>query len=387
MKKNKVLLKPATFLIPLFLLSACGTSANEEPTSNETPSPSTTQEAGVTPDTEAPSTSEGLDVALIVSYGGINDGSFNQGAWEGVVDFASTRDISYQHFTPSEFTDAGYLSTIELAVNAGASIIVLPGFSFTHAVYAAQDIFPDVHFALLDDLPADPETWETRIEPNTVAVTYAEEQAGFLAGYAAVIEGFRNLGFIGGMQMPPVSRFGHGFILGADYAGTKLNLSPGDIEVIYHYANTFDASPIVQTTAASWYVSGTEIIFQAASAAGFSIMQAAETNNGFVIGVDTDQSGDSDTVITSAIKGVDVSVYQILDLFFNDNFPSGEQIVFDASSGGVGLSMETSRFNTFTQEMYDELFVQLINGEITIPITLEEGASALHTDIVDVILP
>lgn len=362
MKKISITLTLAFAMI----LSACATPAQQSDQHGD--NNQTLNEAG------AP---EDITIGLIVSHGGINDRSFNQASWEGMSAFANSNNLGYAYFTPAEFTDAGYLNAIELAINAGAQIVITPGFSFAHAVYQAQDIFPDTMFALFDELPSNPQTWEPRIENNTVAVTYAEEQAGFLAGYAVVMEGHRNLGFIGGMSMPPVVRFGHGFILGAEYAAQSLGLDPGEVNILYHYAMTFDPTPEVQTTAAAWFNSGIEVIFTAAGGAGSAVMAAAEAQGGFVVGVDSDQSEDSETVITSALKGVSYSVYAVLEGFVQGNFPGGQNITFGAETGGVSLPMETSRFQNFTNDQYLAIFNRIANGELDININIDQGVNGL----------
>ena len=205
-----------------------------------------------------------------------------------------------------------------------------------------------------------------RNETDAIAdlIVYAEEQSGYLAGYAAVKDGYKKLGFMGGIAVPAVIRFGHGFIQGADAAAKELGLT--DVEMKYYYTGVFWETPEVQNRAASWFESGTEVIFSCAGGAGSSVMAAAVVNNGKVIGVDTDQSGESETVITSAVKGLAESVYQTLELYYANEFPGGTTKVFDASVKGVGLPMETSQFKTFSQEDYDAVYEKLVNGEIVV---------------------
>jgi len=153
---------------------------------------------------------------------------------------------------------------------------VTPGFLFESPVFVAQDRYPNVHFILVDGTPhsADYSTFKTG--NNTVGVLYAEDQAGFLAGYAVVKDGSRRLGFVGGMAVPAVVRFGYGFIQGAEYAAKELGLASGSITVNYHYTGGFAATPEAQTLAASWYNNGVEVIFACGGAVGNSVMAAAE---------------------------------------------------------------------------------------------------------------
>ncbi len=301
------------------------------------------------------------EIAQIVIAGGtIDDKSFNQGAWEGVVDFATEHDLTHKYYQSTEDTVDGFINAIDLAVKGGAKVIVTPGFVFEPAIFKAQDSYPDTKFILLDGTPQDGTYTDYRIEDNVCSVFYAEQQAGFLAGYASVKDGFRKLGFIGGMAVPAVKKFGYGYIQGAEYAARELGLQAGDIEIKYTYVGNFDASPENQTLAASWYQGGTEVIFSCGGPVGFSVMAAAEQTDKKVIGVDSDQSTDSDTVITSAVKMLRNSVYQMLDLYLKDQFPGGKSTVLDVKSDGVGLPMESSRFTTFSQSDYDEIYGRLV---------------------------
>ena len=339
-------------------------AADPEP---EAPAPEP-GEAEDEPAAEQPAEWDGIPLALVTDYGTIDDGSFNQGSWEGVVQYALPRGIPHQYIQPAAVSDAAYLDAIELAIIGGAQLIVTPGFLFQASVYEAQSLFPDVKFVLIDSQPVGPDG--PYVASNTVAVLYAEHESGFLAGYAAVMEGHRNLGFIGGIAVPAVVLFGTGFVEGAEYAAGVLGLSPGEVTVRYAYAGTFSPSPEVQTMAASWYADGIEVIFAAAGGAGFSVMAAAEAAGAYVIGVDIDQSGASPTVITSALKGLSASVYSVIEDFFAGNFPGGQAKLFDASLDGVSLPMETSRFQNFTQAQYDEIFGRLARGEITLSTTI-----------------
>ena len=207
------------------------------------------------------------------------------------------------------------LNYIDLAVSAGAKLVITPNYLFEAAVYKAQDMHPNVSFVLLDGTPQDGTYTDFRIEKNVYSVLYAEEQAGFLAGYAIVKEGYTNLGVMGGIAVPPVIRFGYGFVQGANYAAKELKMPTGSIKINYTYVGSFNATPENQTLATSWYQNGVQVIFAPAGGAGNSVMSAAENNNGLVIGVDIDKSFESHTVITSAIKMIKNSVYNAVEFF------------------------------------------------------------------------
>ena len=359
----------ALILVSLLVFAACG----------PTPTPPTPPPATETPvDEPGPNIiawgPDEIPIALVTDYGTIDDGSFNQGSWEGVVAFAEANNVPHEYFQPAEISDAAYVDAIALAIEAGAQIVVTPGFLFAAAVYEAQDLWPNVKFVLIDAQPnLGPDT-DARIANNTVAVLYAEQESGFLAGYAAVMEGHRSLGFMGGIPVPAVVRFGTGFVEGAELAAQELGLEAGEITIRYTYVGTFSGSPEVQTMAAAWYADGVEIIFAAAGGAGLSVMAAAEHAGALMIGVDIDQADQSPTVVTSALKGLEASVYSIISDFFADNFPGGQAKIFNAALDGVGLPMATSRFENFTQADYDAIFARLAAGEFNLSTTL--GAEA-----------
>ena len=302
--------------------------------------------------------SAGAEIAMIADGGTIDDKGFNQGTYEGVKQYGEEKGISYKYYKPVEKTTDAYLSAMELAIEGGAKIIVAPGFRFTEAMYIAQDTWPDTKFVLLDGVPT--QNGESKTNANTVGIQYAEEQAGFLAGYAAVVEGYKKLGFMGGVATPAVVRYGYGYIQGAEAAAKELGVT--DVEINYYYTGTFDATPETQTLAATWYQNGTEIIFACGSGVGQSVMAAADASSGKSIGVDIDWAEESETVVTSAMKSLSGTVYQMLDKFYTDSFPGGENIVMDASNEGVELPMETSRFEKFDQAQYDELYKKLADG-------------------------
>jgi basic membrane protein A and related proteins len=324
------------------------------------------------------------EIALITDVGDIDDKSFNQGAWEGVVDFAEENNKTYEYYRPTAIGTDPYLAAIELAVENGAKVIVTPGFLFETPIFFAQDDFEDTNFILLDGVPNDG-NWgasggpEFRTEDNVMSILYAEEQAGFLAGYAAVRDGYRSLGFMGGMAVPAVVRFGIGFAQGANVAATELNLGADAISLRYHYTGDFAANTKNRATADTMFQQGVKVIFAAGGAVGQSVMAAAEaTTDGKVIGVDINQGGDSTRVITSALKGLGASVQQALAEYFDDEFRGGETVVFNASNDGVGLPTDTEsfRFQTFTMAQYNTVFGKLANGTIMVSNDLASGSGA-----------
>lgn len=368
MKLFKKVLSVALALTLVFSLTACGTKndANDNttttPGTTETATPEATEEA--TPEaTEA--ASDEYEIALITDVGTIDDKSFNQGAWEGVEAYAVENNKTYKYYKPTEKSDDAYLVSIGLAVKAGAKIIVCPGYLFEIPIYNAQTQYPDIKFIILDGYPHSGD-YTPDIKENVYSIFYAEQEAGFLAGYAAVKDGYTKLGFMGGIAVPAVIRYGYGFVQGADYAAKELGLASDALDLKYTYVGNFDASPDNQAKAAAWYNEGTEIIFACGGAVGNSVMKAAEAAGTKVIGVDVDQSPESDTVITSSMKNLKKSVYDALGEYYNDSFPGGTTISLNAETEGVELPMATSKFETFTEADYAAIYDKIVKKEITI---------------------
>lgn len=314
---------------------------------------------------------DGYELALITDVGTIDDKSFNQGSWEGLEKYAKDNNLTYKYYKPTEKSDEACLNAIDLAVKGGARVVVTPGFLFEVPIFEAQTKYPEVTFILIDAEPL--KDGEKKLGDNVLSIFYAEEQAGYLAGYAAVTEGYKNLGFMGGIAVPAVVRFGYGFLQGADAAAGELGLSAGDVTVKYTYVGNFDASPENNAKAAAWYNEGVECIFACGGGVGNSVMKAAETEGTVVIGVDVDQSGESDTVITSAMKNLGDSVYDAIAGCYDGTFKGGTTLNLNAAENGIELPMDTSKFTVFTQGMYDGLYGKLQDG--TIKVVVDTDAS------------
>lgn len=334
-------------------------------------------------------TPSGFEIALITDKGNIDDKSFNQGAWEGVVKFTETDKVTHKYYKPEEANDAGYLAAIELAVTGGAKVIVTPGFLFEVPIYEAQTKYPDVKFILLDGAPHTPDYKTYKTEANVASILYAEEQSGYLAGYGAVMDGMTKLGFMGGMAVPAVQAFGYGYLQGAEKAAAELGLPDKSISVIYHYTGDFAETDTNKATAKTIYQAGTEVIFACGGSVGKSVMSAAAESDAKVIGVDVDQRYDSETVLTSATKGLGASVVAVLESIYKTNSwatYSGKTTVFNAKNNGVGLPTSVigdakanafDRFKTFDKAAYDKVFATLVDGTAapvrTIKVAAETG--------------
>ncbi|MBE5960866.1 MAG: BMP family ABC transporter substrate-binding protein [Lachnospiraceae bacterium] len=305
------------------------------------------------------------ELALVTALNSIDDKSFNQGSWEGLKQYAEEKEISYKYYESPDSSETSVQATIALAITGGAKVVVCPGYLFEVPLYNVQDQYPDVTFVLLDGTPNDG-NGNVKIGDNVICYTYAEEQAGFLAGYAAVMDGNRALGFMGGVAAPAVVRFGYGYVQGAEYAAKELGLTAGEVSIDYTYVGNFDASPENQAIAASWFNKGTDIIFGCGGNVGNSVMSAAETAGKKVIGVDTDQSVESSTVITSAMKNLTKTVYDALAAHYTGTLETGVCENLDVTTNSVLLPMETSVFESFTKEQYNAIYEELAAGNIEI---------------------
>lgn len=297
------------------------------------------------------------EVAMITDSGSVTDKSFNQSAYEAVEEFGKKNDLTYKYYAPKDTDKAGLLSTVDDAVDNGAKIIVTPGFNFAAAIYDAQEKYPDVKFVCIDFEPAN-DDGEAKVGDNTVCYLFQENESGYLAGYAAVKEGFTHLGFTGGMALPAVENYGVGFVQGASDAAVEAN---ANVTINYTYTGTFNESPEIKTLAATWYHDGAEIIFSCGGQICNSVFAAASEAGTKSIGVDSDQSGDSDTVLYSALKDVKGAALQGLEMYKDKKFTGGETVTF-ANAGDITYSAEN--FKNFTDEDYKAVKAKITDGSL-----------------------
>ena len=337
----------------------------EAPTETE---PADTTEAPTEPDVTIDNS---MKVAFVTDVGNIDDHSFNQYTYEGVTTFGEKYDIETTYYKPSEDTDQAREDAINQAIADGYNTIVMAGFLFGPACAASAAQHPDVNFLALDvsafDLGVDP------IPSNVSLIVYKEEQAGYLAGYAAVKAGYTELGYCGGMAVPAVVRYGYGFVQGADAAAEELGV---DVNLKYWYSGVFAPNDEIVSKMDTWYVEGTEVVFACGGAIYQSVVSAAESNEALVIGVDVDQSNISDTIITSAMKALSNSVILALTSCGTNGWAWPEAYAGTCQSLGaaedcVGLPMETSKLGDFDQAAYDALFAAIVDGTVVIDDTSE----------------
>jgi basic membrane protein A len=334
------------------------------------------------PATEAPATSVITKVALVTDVGTIDDESFNQATWQGVEAWCTDNGIEYTYYQPTEDSTDARVVSITQAINEGANVIVMPGYLFGTTLLEVQDEYPDVYFIAIDvaqgDLTYDYQTYYNP-SANTTCISFAEEQAGYLAGYAAVKDGYTKLGFLGGMAVPAVVRYGYGFVQGADAAAKELQTP---VEINYTYGGQFFGDANITAKMDGWYSAGTEIVFACGGGIYTSAVEAALNYNGKVIGVDVDQNyigekGVADGTyaynpfVTSAMKGLqNVTETALADLEAGNwaNY-GGQFLKFSLAEGDyVGLPTTEGSWNfaTFTVDDYNAVVAAIKDGSITI---------------------
>lgn len=360
-------------------LAACGNGENKD-TSESSEASQTESTAG-----KADTKFDDNSLYLITDLGEIDDKSFNQGSFEGLKKFAEEIGVKANYIKPAGEGDQIYQQAVEQAIQAGAKVVVTPGFLFETAVGNAQELHPDVHFIAVDFEPAkvlegqvdeqgNPKK-ETKVGPNTMSLLFKEQDSGFLAGYLAVKDGYKNLGFMGGVAVPAVVRFGFGYIAGANYAAKELGTN---VKIKYTYTNSFVEKPEIQTQAASWYKAGTDCIFACGGKITFSILKAAQAPGNekvAVIGVDSDQSQEGEQIITSAMKNLVPSVYQAAKDIYEGKFKGGSTQVYGIQEDGVKLPIENSRFKNLGEAEYNEIYKALKENKDGIYDTLPKDFS------------
>ena len=332
-----------------------------------------------------------MKVAMITDYGDITDQSFNQTTYEACKAFCEEAGVDFQYYKPNSDSDTDRISSIEKAIDDGFNVIVMPGYAFAAAIVGTVEEYSDITFVALDvseyDLQAAKGTeadFSWAYPANLYSAVYQEELCGYMAGYAAVKLGYKKLGFLGGMAVPAVIRYGYGFVQGANQAAADLGVS--DVTIKYWYSGSFQANDDIKAKMDSWYSDGTEVVFACGGSICNSCVAAAQANNGKMIGVDVDQSPLDACVITSAMKALSNSVVVCLTdaqgngWKFTDAY-AGKETTLGAAEDCVGLPMETSQFTTFTQEKYDELYGKMASGELVIDNSSDAAVKPAVTNV------
>ena len=380
MKKILALLLAVVMVLGLVACASKDTPAAEtttdEPAATETKTEeTTTEESAAEETTEEPAAETGAvisKVALVTDVGTIDDESFNQATWQGVKAYCEANGIEYTYYQPTEdSTDARCIS-VDQAIKEGANVIVMPGYLFGATVVREQEKNPDVYFIAVDVGAGDlTEDYATYYDPaaNVVCATFAEEQAGYLAGYAVVMDGYTKLGFLGGMAVPAVIRYGYGWLQGARDAAKELGV---EVECNYTYGGQFFGDANITAKMEGWYAGGTEIVFACGGGIYTSAVEAANIHGAKVVGVDVDQSYIDACIVTSAMKGLQNVTETILGALNNGEWEStygGKFITYSLSEGdyvGIPTAESSWRFNSFTMDQYTAVHDKLMSGEIVV---------------------
>ena len=377
-------------LVMVLSLAACGASDTPATEAPKTDAPAT----------EAPKAEDAkteYKIAMITDYGDITDQSFNQTTWEAVVAFGKDNGVETKYYKPTTNDTAGRVASTELAIAEGYNVIVMPGYAFGGTIAEISGDYPDVKFIALDVSAGDlleggvalkgetydynPDNWNLTDYvhmDNVYCAIYQEELSGYMAGYAAVKLGYTKLGFLGGMAVPAVVRFGYGYVQGVDAAAKELGIN---VDMKYAYGNQFFGDADITAVMDTWYADGTEIVFACGGGIWASAAEAAKKAGGKVIGVDTDQSAVIDgqygegITITSAMKGLyPTTVDTLTNVVINGKWAdyAGKVdtlglVSTDPAANYVQLA-GTTHFEDgkFTAEDYANLVKDMYEGKVTV---------------------
>ena len=341
-------------------------------------------------------TNKEYKVAMITDYGDITDKSFNQTTYEACMEFCKDNGVAFKYYKPTDNNTDARVKSTEQAISEGYNVIVMPGYAFAGTLVAVAPQYPDVKFVALDvalgDLleaavgaagekyDYDPSNWDLADYfdmSNVYCAVYQEELCGYMAGYAAVQFGYTKLGFLGGMAVPAVIRYGYGFVQGADAAAQELDKQ---IEINYVYGGQFSGDADITAVMDTWYQGGTEVVFACGGGIYTSAAEAAAKADGKVIGVDVDQAAIIDAygegmTVTSAMKGLAPTTIDTLKGIVAGNWDkyagkiqtlglvSGE----DPTLNYVQIPMDSTQWTSeFGKEDYIALVAKMFAGEIEV---------------------
>lgn len=329
--------------------------------------------------TEAAAGKSNLRVGMVTDAGTIDDKSFNQGTWEGIKRASADYGLDAKYLKPAGTTEADYLKEMGNLVDAGYNFIVCPGFKFETSLYEAQDKYPNVKFVILDGEPHTADYSTFRIEPNVVAVYWAEHESGFLAGFAAALQlKDAEFGFVGGMEIPAVQKFNWGFQQGVKYANDNFDTKIVMKQENNLYQGSFDNISAGQQIAASMYDKGVDVIFAAAGGVGVGVINEAKNRvaagkTAWVIGVDVDQyseglmsAGGKSVILTSAMKYLDRASYDMIKAELNGEFPAGKILHLDATNDGVGIPVNNPNLAKSVTDEVAKVYAKMKAGDLKV---------------------
>ena len=334
---------------------------------------------------------EDVKVAMITDYGDITDQSFNQTTYEAAKAFCEANGLDFQYYKPASDSDEDRISSIEKAIDDGFNTIIMPGYAFGPAIQKVAPEFSDITFIALDVSEGDIGDLAGNVPANLYCAVYQEELCGYMAGYAAVKLGYKKLGYLGGMAVPAVVRYGYGFVQGADAAAAEMGLS--DVEIKYVYGNQFYGDADITAYMDTWYAGGTEVVFACGGGIFTSAGEAASKVGQKVIGVDVDQKATIDGLygegitVTSAMKGLAATVNAELNSLKDGTFAGGKVenlglVGEDPEANFVQIAPSTQFSDSFTEDDYKALVAKMFAGEITVSndITAEPAVTAVTVD-------
>ena len=326
----------------------------------------------------AVASAEDIRVAMITDVGTITDQSFNQTTYEAAKAYCEANNIDFTYYQPATDTDADRIAMIDKAVDEGYSVILMPGYKFGPAIGEVQDEYSDIDFVALDVSEGD--LGGAELGSNVYCAVYQEELCGYMAGYAAVKLGYKHLGFLGGMAVPAVIRYGFGFVQGANAAAEELDIA-GEVAIEYVYGGQFYGDADITAYMDNWYQNlGVEVVFACGGGIYTSAAEAAaKVEGGKVIGVDVDQAATIDAAygegmtVTSAMKGLGATVNTLLAETVAGNFANyGGKVETlglvgtDPEANYVQIAPSTQFADSFTADDYAALVARMFNGEVTV---------------------
>ena len=330
-----------------------------------------------------------VKVAMITDYGDITDQSFNQTTYEACKAFCEGKKLDFQYYKPASDSDEDRISSIEKAIDDGFNVIVMPGYAFGPAIKATAEDYEEVTFIALDVSEFDL-GYEGAIPANLYSAVYQEELCGYMAGYAAVKLGYKKLGFLGGMAVPAVVRYGYGFVQGVDAAAAELGLT--DVAVKYAYGNQFYGDADITAAMDVWYGADTEVVFACGGGIFTSAGESAKKYGKKVIGVDVDQAGTIDGLygegitVTSAMKGLAATVNTMLGKVVDGTFEGGKVenlglVSAVPEENYVQIAGSTQFSDSFTKDDYAKLVEKMFKGEVTVSNDIAKNAADFATVI------
>ena len=384
-------------------LVACGGKTEEAPKAE-----------AAAPEAAAPAeTATEYKIAMVTDYGDITDQSFNQTTWEACIKFGEDNGVEYKYYKPTTNDTAGRVASVELAIAEGYNVIVMPGYAFGGTIAEVSETYPEVKFIALDVSKGDlleggvalkgeaydynPDNWNLAdyvYMDNVYCAIYQEELSGYMAGYAAVKLGYTKLGFLGGMAVPAVIRFGYGFVQGADAAAAELGIT---VDMKYAYGNQFYGDADITAVMDTWYAAGTQVVFACGGGIYTSAAEAAKKVGGKIIGVDVDQAAIIDgaygegMTITSAMKGLaPTTIDTLTDVVLNGkwadyagNIVSLGLVSADPEANYVQIPMATTLFEDgkFSAEDYKAMVAAMFEGTLTVSADIAAEPAVTNSNV------